>query len=146
MYFSIYFSRNWIPVTRFFYPMEINTICLVYFLCPLTNYLTFPTNGFVNEIYLGYSAAISGKLLDQLASSPPQKQPCCLQRTSIQKLQTVFDENNWPHLSLSPIQYLYYALQHKHLRLKTTIVRFNKFNSSAMLHEITDSFQGTCNA
>ena len=159
MYFSIYFSRNWIPVTRFFYQMEIDTKCLIYFLCPLTNYLanrfiylghrgkvTFPTNGFVNEIYLGYSAAISGKLLDQLASSPLQRQPCCLQRTSIQKLQTGFDENNWPHLSLSPIQYLYHTLQHKHLRLKTTVVRFNKFNSSAMFHEITDSFQGTCNA
>ena len=127
-------------MTRFFYQMEIDTVCLIYFLCPLTNYLanrliylghrgrtgrgkvSFPTNRFVNEIYLGYSAAISGKLLDQLASLPPQRQPCCLQRTSIQKLQTVFDENNWPHLSLSPIQYLYHTLQHKHLRLKTTVV------------------------
>ena len=55
---------------------------------------------FVSKIYLGNSAAISGKLLDQLASWPPQRQPCCLQRTSIQKLQPGFDENNWPHLSL----------------------------------------------
>ena len=108
--------------------------------------VTFPMNSFVNEIYLGYSAAISGKLMDQLASWPPQRQPCCSQKTSIQKLQAGFDENNWPHLSLSPIQCLHHALQHKHLRLKTKVVRFNKFNSSAMLYGIMDSFQGTCDA
>ena len=111
-------------MTCFLYHMEIDAIYLILFLCPLTNcpanrlsYLghrgrmgrgkvTSPTNSFVNEIYLGYSAANSGKLLDQLASWPPQRQPWCSQKTSIQKLQTGLDENNWPHPSLTPTQCL----------------------------------------
>ena len=109
--------------------------------------VTFPTTSFFNEeIYLGYSVAIPGKLLDHSAPWPPQRQPCCLQKTSIQKLPTGFDENNWQHLSLSPIQYLHHRLQHKHLRLQKNVVRCNKFNSSATFDEIMDSFQGTCNA
>ena len=89
-------------------------------------------HSFSNEIYLGYSAAIPGKQLDHLASWPPQRQPWCSQKTSNPKLQTGFDKNNWPHLSLSPIQCLHHTLQHKHLRLKAKAVRFNKFYSSAM--------------
>ena len=85
-----------------------------------------------DEIYLGYSGAIPGKQLDHLASWPPQRQPWCSQKTSNPKLQTGFDKNNWPHLSLSPIQCLHHTLQHKHLRLKAKAVRFNKFYSSAM--------------
>ena len=61
---------------------------------------------FSDEVYLGYSAAIPGKLLDQLAASPPQRQPWCSQKNSNQKLQNGFDEDNWPHLSLSPTQCL----------------------------------------
>ena len=109
--------------------------------------VTFPTTSVFNEeIYLGYSVAIAGKLLDHLAPWPPQRQPCCLQKASIQKLQTGFDKNNWQHLSLSPIQYLYHRLQHKHLRLQKKVVRCHKFNSNAMFHEITDGFQRSCNA
>ena len=88
-------------------------------------------NFFSDEIYLGYNAAIPGKLSDHLASWPPQRQPWCSQKISIQKFQTCFDENNWQHLSLSPIQCLHHRLQHKHLRLKTKIVRCNTFNSSS---------------
>ena len=137
-------------MTCFLYHMETDTISLILFLFPLTKKaqgrtgqgkVTFSTNGFVSETYLGYSAAISGKLSDQLASSPRQRQPCCLQRTSIQELQTGFDVNNWPHLSLSPIQCLRQTLQQKHLRLKTKVVRFNKFNSSAMLQELRIVFK-----
>ena len=108
--------------------------------------VTFPTTSFFNEeIYLGYSVATPGILLDLLAPWPPQRQPYCLQKTSIQKLQTGFDENNWQHLSLSPIQCLHRRLQHKHLRLQKNVVRCHKFNSSAMFHEITDGFEGSCN-
>ena len=71
---------------------------------------------FSHLVYLDYSAAIPGKLLDQLAAWPPQRRPRCSQRNSNQKLQNGFDENNWPHLSLSPTQCLSYGLQHKHLR------------------------------
>ena len=59
-----------------------------------------------DEVYLGYGAAIPGKLLDQLAAWPPQRQPWRSQKTSIQKLQNGFDENNWPHLPLPPTQCL----------------------------------------
>jgi len=52
------------------------------------------SNYFFNQIYLGYSAAIPGKLLDHLAFWPLQRQPWHLQKTSIQQLQTGFDENN----------------------------------------------------
>ena len=109
--------------------------------------VTFPTTSFLNEeVYLGYNAAISGKLLDHLAPWPPQRQLWCSQKTSIQKLQTGFDENNWQHLSLSLIQYLRHRLRHKHLRLQKNVVRCNKFNSSATFDEIMDSFLGTYNA
>ena len=84
-----------------------------------------PFTFFNDKIYLGYSAAIPWKLLDHLGSWPPQRQPWCSQKTSIQKLQTGFDENNWPHLSLSPTQHLHQRLQHRHLRLKTKVLRFN---------------------
>ena len=67
---------------------------------------------FKDEIYLGHSAAIPGKLLDHLGSWPPKRPPWCSQKTSIQKLQTGFHENNWPRLSLSPIQCLHCGLQH----------------------------------
>ena len=83
------------------------------------------TSFFSDEIYLGYSAAIHGKLSDHLASWPRQRQPWCSQKTSIQKLQTGYDKNNWQHLSLSPIQCLHHRLQHKHLKLKTKVLRFN---------------------
>ena len=61
---------------------------------------------FSDEVYLGYSAAIPGKLLDPLATWLPQRRPWCSQKNSNQKLQNGFDENNWPHLSLSPTQCL----------------------------------------
>ena len=105
-----------------------------------------PFTFFNDEIYLGYSAAISGKLLDHLAPWPPQRQPCCSQKTSIRKLQTGFDANNWLHLSPSPTQCLHRRLLHKHLRFQTNVERCNKLNLSTRPHKITDSFQGTCNA
>ena len=94
-----------------------------------------PTFSVMLEVYLGYSAAILGTLWDHLASSPPLRLPWCSQKTSIRKLQAGFDENNWPHLSLLPTRYLHHVLQHTHLRLKTTVVRLNKFDSSAKPHE-----------
>ena len=94
-----------------------------------------PTFSVMLEVYLGYSAAIPGTLWDHLAFSPPQRLPWCSQNTSIQKSQAGFDENNWPHLSLLPTRYLHHMLQHTHLRLKTTVVRLNKFNSSAKPQE-----------
>ena len=77
------------------------------------------------EIYLGYNAATPGKLLDHLASWLPQRQPWYSQKTSIQKLQTRSDENNWRHLSPPATQYLQDSLHYKHLGLKTKIVRCN---------------------
>ena len=104
--------------------------------------LLHPTrsNFFSDEINLGHSAAIPGKLSYHLASWPPKRQPWCSQKTSIQELQTAFDESNWQHLSRSPIQCLYHRQRHKHLRLKTKVVRCNIFNSSSKPQKITSSF------
>ena len=80
--------------------------------------LSIRTNFSSDEIYLGYSAAIPGKLSDQLASWPPQRQPWCSQKTSIRQLQAGPDENNWQHLSLLTTPYLHHKLPRKHLRFK----------------------------
>ena len=77
------------------------------------------------EIYLGYSAATPGKFLDHLASWLLQRQPWYSQKTSIQKLQTRSDENNWRHLSPPPTQYLQDDMHYKHLGLKTKVVKCN---------------------
>ena len=98
------------------------------------------SNFFSDEIYLGHSAAIPGKLSYHLATWPPKKQPWCSQKTSIQELQTAFDESNWQHLSRSPIQCLHCRQRHKHLRLKINVVRCNIFNSSSKPQKIIDSF------
>ena len=134
-------------MTCFLYQMESDAIFfLTLSLCPLTNYptnrltcfghrgrmgqgkVTFTTTSFFNEeIYICYSAAIPGKLLDHLAPLPPQRQPWSSQKTSIQKLLTGFDQNNWQHLSLSPTQYLNHRQQHKHLRFQKNVVDATNF-------------------
>ena len=144
-------------MTWFLYQPQTSAIYLFIFhsICPPTNYsanrLTClghqdeslpPTrsNFFSDEINLGHSAAIPGKLSYHLASWPPKRQPWCSQKTSNQELQTAFDESNWPHLSRSPIQCLHHEQRHEHLRLKICVVRCNKFNSSSKPQKITDSF------
>ena len=94
-----------------------------------------------NQIYLGYSEATPGKLLDHLASWQPQRQPWYSQRSSSQKLQIRFDENNWRHLLLRATQCLQDSLHCRHLTLKAKVVRCNKFNSSAKPREIEGSIQ-----
>ena len=94
-----------------------------------------------NEIYLDSSAATPGKLLDYLRSWRPQRQPWYSQRSSSQRLQIRFDENNWRHLSLQATQYLYDSLHYRHLTLKAKVVRCNKFNSSAKPRETKGSIQ-----
>ena len=100
MYFSMYFWRNWLHVACFLFQQKIDTVCFIFNL-PVLKLITWRTGSLVklghqgriergkvtlppfphsdyffnDEIYLGYSAAIPGKLKDHLASWPLQRQP-----------------------------------------------------------------------
>ena len=76
LFFSLSPSTNWLPWLR--------TGSLVWGVEDELLH-SIKTNFTSDEIYLGYRAAIPGKLSDHLSSWPPQRQPWCSQKTFIQK-------------------------------------------------------------